>query len=217
MATERQPHWTVHFDSERIRVEGSTVNRWWSGQGHLFDDAGASFDPPQFEGHVWRGATYRTGGSVLRVGAVQFTQSYPGRRATIQLAVTRESLRRLLTVDLGAIEVELGWVYRARLEAGAADTLDADRDPATRLYTPWTRIPRYLRGRLGKSSVVNGEGAVEIETYLGDIDRGIPEYWSHETADEGDLYAEQAAELASGVEFRWPPFERPEGRAGGRF
>ena len=182
MASERHPEWTLHFDSERIKREGMTQNRWWSGLGDLM-----------LETHTWLGARYPDGGMLLSVGDVKYTQTLPGRRTTIQLAVTPESLRRLLLTDLGAIDVTLGWIYRRR-------------------FGPWTRIPRYFRGRLGQADTADGRFSAEVETYMGDIDRGVPLYWSHETAEDGDLYAEQAAELAGGIETRWPPFTTPQPR-----
>ena len=169
--------WTLHLDSERVKDGADVVDRWWQGEGDL-----------EIDGHTWRGAEYPDGkGALISVQGVQFTQSVPGRRATIRIAVTSDAVRRLLQVDLGAVQVTLGFVYRDA--AGA-----------------WQRVPRSFSGRIGRSGVSNGVFEAEVETYLGDVDRGIPEYWSHETAPPGDLYAEQARELEEGLDTRWPPF-----------
>ena len=178
--------WTVHIDASRIRVGGEVVSRYWSGEGDL-----------EIDGHVWRGTRHEDGGQLARVGAVEFTQSVAGRRVVIEMAVTAEAVRRLVQVDLGAIGIVVGWVYRD--SAGF-----------------WQRVPRFYSGRIGRSGVKNGVFSVEVETYLGDVDRGVPLYWSHETAADGDLYAEQARRLASGIDTRWPPFvvDPPKRRGG---
>lgn len=168
--------WTLHLESERIQRMNAPQNRWWSGEGTL-----------AFETHNWLGARYRDGGMLMDISAARYTEALPGRRTTARLAVTSESARALLSVDLGAIDLTIGWIWRTP-------------------FGGWSRIPRYFTGRVGASVLKDGVFEVEIETYLGDIDRGIPEYWSHETAQEGDLYAEQARELSEGSPSRWPPF-----------
>ena len=157
-----------------------SANRWWSGEGDLL-----------FEGHRWRGATYPDGGSLLGISGVKYTQNLPGRRTTASLAVTAESARALLNVDLGAVEAEIGWILR--------------ENP----WADYTRIPRYFRGRVGLTNIQDGVFRAEIETYLGDVDRGVPFYWSHETADRGDFYAWKARAIEQGAvsgDSQWPPF-----------
>ena len=171
--------WTLHLDSERIRRGSAAISRWWSGEGELTTMEG---DPPVAT--TWLGARYPDGGMLLDVGEVQLTQTVPGRRTTIRLAVTGESVRHLLQVDLGAVDVTVGWVFRPPNGS-------------------WTRIPRYHQGRISRSAIANGEFSAEIETYWGNIDNGVPLYWSHETAAPGDLYAEMAQELSEGVETKW--------------
>lgn len=168
--------WTLHIDTDRIMEDGSRVDRWWSGLEDLV-----------IGGETWRGAQNPDGSKLIDVSGVKFTGSVPGRRARVRVAVPGDALRRALQVDLGVAEVTLGWVYR-------------DDDGV------WQRVPRSYRGRLGQSDVLDAEWSGEVETYYSNVDRGQPEYWSHETAPEGDLYAEQARTLEGGIDTRWPPF-----------
>ena len=173
---EQRVAWTLHLNSERIQRMDQPLNRWWSGHGDL-----------TLAGHTWSGAQYADGGMLMQIGGVKFTRSLPSRRATVALAVTTLALQRALQVDLGVIRGTIGWLYR---------------DP----FGDWQRIPRYYTGRIGQSRIVDGVFTAEVETFLGDIDRGFPEYLSHETAPPGNRYAEQARALSEGIPIRWPPF-----------
>ena len=176
---QRPVAWTLYFSSSRITdSEGNTINRWWSGEGDL-----------TFEGHTWKG-TKNKKGSLIEISEASYTENLPDRRLTARMAVTNDSVRRLLTIDLGSVDVQIGWIYN------------------TNYFHPdsWNRVPRYFNGRIGRSVISQGVFECEVETYLGDIDRGVPEYWSYETSVPGDRYAEQARELAGGLEIRWPPF-----------
>lgn len=174
---ERYPAWTVRVDSPRIRRMDAPANRWWSGEGDLV-----------FEGQTWRGATWPGGGSLMDVGPATFTAGMPSGRLVIRVAVGSRDALQAFSTDFGAVDVQVGWLQRESR------------------FAPWQRVPRYAEGWLGQGRLRGGELHIEVDTDLGDIDRGVPEWWSHETADPGDLYAEQAQEIAEAHEDPWPPF-----------
>ena len=126
---------------------------WWTGKGTLV-----------FEGQEWQGALSDKG-SLFDFSEVVYTPTIPDKRTTFDLAIGKESAQRLMSVDLGAVQVELGWIFSK--DEGAT----------------WTRLPRRFVGRLGRTVVNVAEGLFsgEVETYLGDIDRGRPKTWSDET------------------------------------
>ena len=181
MADQVNDGWTLFLDSDRIQEGADVIKRWWSGEADLrvADHAGTL--------RTWRGARYPDGSMLMEVGAVKFTGGAQGRKATFRLAVMDDSLRRAVQIDMGAVRYELGWVY---LDSAGV----------------WQRVPRTYRGRGGKASVQNGQLIVEVAIRRQDIDRGVPLYWSHETAAAGDTYARKARELESGFTTRWPPF-----------
>ena len=194
MANEdRLTAWIVHMDTTRIRRNAVTINRWWSGMGDL-----------TFEGHVWRGAA-RSGNpreTFMAVSDVVWTRDAPGRRATVSWAVLPEHARHAVAVDLGGIGVDIGWIVRPPYgtwppvaERPSWLTVDA---------SGWARGPASHEGVVGESNLHDGYFSIEVETEFGDIDRGIPLYWSHETAEEGDLYAEMAEHIARQPEIDWP-------------
>ena len=129
----------------------------------------------------------------MHLGPVTFTAGLPGARAVLSWAVLPEHTAQALAVDLGGVEVEVGWIYRPPFGA-------------------WTRAPLSHEGWIGETNLQDGAYSVEIETQYGDIDRGVPEQWSHETADPGDLYAEMAQRISERRDIDWPLNLTGEGR-----
>ena len=168
--------WIVHLDTTRIRRGAITINRWWSGLNDLV-----------FENETWEGAAYSDDphDTFMAVGPVKYTRGLPGRRATVSWAVLPEHTRHAVAVDLGGIEVHVGWIYQPPFGA-------------------WARGPCSHEGWVGETSLNDGWFTIEVETQLGDVDRGNPLYWSHETADAGDLYAEMAQHISERPEIDWP-------------
>ena len=150
---------------------------WWSGEGTITVGSQA-----------YQGATVN-GQAFLDVSGVEQTQGLPSRRATIRLAVVPETTRRLLQQDYGPIPITVGWV-RSR---------DGGRT--------WTRLPRSFSGRLSNPRLLDGLYTVEIETVLGDADRGIPQRWSYEAFESrhNDKFFEAVSSYATGIDLKWPP------------
>ena len=150
---------------------------WWSGEGDI-----------TVESQVYRGATVN-GQAFLDVSAVEQSQGLPSRRATVRLAVVPEITRRLLQQDYGPIPITIGWI-RSR---------DAGRT--------WQRLQRSFSGRLSNPRLLDGLYEVEIETVLGDSDRGTPLRWSYEAfqSRQNDNFFEAVASYASGIDLKWPP------------
>ena len=168
--------WTLYLADSDPDPDTTTPRRWWSGEGDLV-----------LEGHTWRGAS-GPAGALMEIGPVETRQGLPGRRTTFRLAVVPASVQRLLQVDLGGVELQIGFLG----EIGGV----------------LTRIPRYAEGRLSEHVIRDGELTGTIETWLGDVDRGRPLEWSHETQQArspGDESASQAAVGAVDRAIRWPP------------
>jgi len=136
------------------------------------------------------GKTYRPGHFISIQHAANETGT-PNRRATASFAVTDPAVRAALLQDEGPTLIEVQFVH------------SADRGRT------WRIVGNRHIGRLSSPLLRDGAYSVEIETYRGDVDRGRPAKWSHERQSKrgggGDLAFEMAAQLASGVETRWPP------------
>ena len=147
---------------------------------------------------IWSGSepltlgakTYAPGHMIGIQHAVSETGA-PSRRATASFAVADPSVRAALLQDEGPALVEVQFLH------------SADRG------ITWTIAGARAMGRLSSPVLRDGIYSVEIETYKGDVDRGRPAKWSHERQVKrgagGDLAFEMAAQLAIGIETRWPP------------
>ena len=149
---------------------------WWSGEGSIV-----------VESQTYQGATVN-GQAFLDVSAIDQNEGPPIKRATARMAVVPEMTRRLLQQDYGPIPITIGWI-RSR---------DGGRN--------WTRLPRSFKGRLSNPQLSNGLYSVEIETVLGDADRGTPLRWSYEAHlnRHNDKFFEAVSTYATGVDVRWP-------------
>ncbi len=178
------------------------ATRLWTGRGELSfapDDGDAGGDARKV---AW------TGGAALGIGEHERVSGRPERRMSLALSGVPRERRARFMQDPGPIEVTVRWVYSPDLGES------------------WHEVPgaRY-RGRLSGGSLQDGTLAVELETLLGDVERGRPRRWSHEdqqrrsparevAAGDGgakrtvpaDLGLEHMRALArQGVETAWPP------------
>ena len=122
--------WTLVFSTEYVQIRETGTARlsldptdpdppthWWSGEGTL-----------HFEGHDWSGAQ-TADGMLMEFGAVESTPNLEETAVTGRLALTDESLRRALALDLGPLHVEVGWIR------------------STDYGKTWNRTNRYYRGQ----------------------------------------------------------------------
>ena len=138
-----------------------------------------------YDGETWRGAY-----GVVEVSETEQDISAPSQRVTITVGIADNTLRAALLQDEGPVVVELRWIYST--DSGLT-------------YVP---LPRRFMGRLSRPTMSDGLYRAELETYDGDIDRGRPKYWSHETQiaeypDDNGLEAMRA--LGAGIDVSWPP------------
>ena len=174
----RNVAWLLTLADTNPAADTTTPGYWWSGKGDLV-----------FESITWSGSR-SSKGSLIDIGQVTQTIDLPGQRTTIRMAVTNESVRRIMSVDLGGIRVEIGWIY------------------STDKGVTWNRIPRRFKGRLSETKITNGVVALTVETALGDVDRGRPVWWSdasQRARSTNDEYFAQASALAGDRDIRWPP------------
>ena len=138
-----------------------------------------------YDGETWRGAY-----GVVEVSETEQDISAPSQRVTVTVGIADNTLRAALLQDEGPVVVELRWIYST--DSGLT-------------YVP---LPRRFMGRLSRPTMSDGLYRAELETYDGDIDRGRPKYWSHETQiaehpDDNGLEAMRA--LGAGIDVSWPP------------
>lgn len=127
--------------------------------------------------------------SLMRISAVEQQAGDPDRRASIELVLTDEQLRNELSRRIGAPTVTI-------------HTVSQQTDGS------WTILPGSFVGRWSSSEIVGSIYRAEVETWLGDVDRGLPVVVSDETqrlAHSGDRGLEYVRSLADGFEARWPP------------
>ena len=129
---------------------------WWNGRGEMTVTVPSLGGPITYMGNV------QDKGPLIEIGDVPFTAELPDRRASFKLALTGESARAAWNADLGAVQVQMNWIW----------SRDNGRN--------WTLLPMEFVGRLSNYQIKDGELAGEVETYLGNIDRGRPLMWSHE-------------------------------------
>ena len=150
---------------------------WWSGEGDI-----------TVGGQLYHGATINNQ-AFIDISSVDQTEGLPVKRATVRMAVVPETTRRLLQQDYGPIPITIGWI-RSR---------DGGRN--------WIRLPRSFTGRLSNSKIANGAFECDVETILGDADRGTPLRWSYEAHlhRHNDKVFEAVHEYSGGVDVSWPP------------
>ena len=168
-------HWLLTIDDLGAPAE---TRYWWSGEDNLV-----------YDGITWLGTTV-AGEHLMTVSPVEHTLGEQSRRATIQLVVTGEAVRRVLSQDPGPVQIRVDWL------------VSEDNGETFR------KLARSFYGRLSGPTYQNGIYSAELETRLGDTDRHDPRQWSHENQLQlhpGDMGLEFARSLADGFELKWPP------------
>ena len=139
---------------------------------------------------VWSGHTWR-GSAVLDIGEAEQSSGTPDRRLTIGISGIPIDLRSQFLQDPGPAQVTISWIS------------------STDQGVTWAATPLVMQGRLSGPVMRDGVLVVEIETALGDVDRGRPAYWSHEDQQRrhpGDRGLEYMRDLSGrGIETGWPP------------
>lgn len=157
-----------------------TPFRLWSGEGLL-----------SVSGKSYQGTTY-SGGALIAVETSPISIGENTSRAKITMAVPTSAIREMLSIDVGPVWID------------AFNIISNDNGKT------WKRLPTGIAGRLSKP-FFDVEGSlynVEIETYSGDSDRGVPLLWSDESlrADyPDDLGFEFMRNYETGVDIKWPP------------
>ena len=155
-------------------------HRVWSGYGDL-----------QFEGEIWTG-TQSQQGPFVAISPLTNNVGEPARRASVSIAVPKSTIRQMLAVDVGPVEVSI-------------KPIQSQNNGKS-----WIRLARGFKGFLSRPNFDSNTSiyTVELETWSGDSDRGSPRYWSDEHQRQehpGDKGFEFARALAEGEEISWPP------------
>lgn len=155
-----------------------TDRHWWSGEGDITID-----------GTTYKGATV-DGQVLIGISPLEHSVDQPNKRMRIQVAIDKGSLRDILAEDVGIVGVRVRWIVSG--DAGQS----------------WYDLGRSFFGRLSAPVISGGVYSMELETYLGDADKGSPLQWSDETQQvqyPGDRGFEYVRGLADGFEHKWPP------------
>ncbi len=129
------------------------------------------------------------GAPFIRVSASQSSVGAPRRRLQVSFALTDRTTRLAFLQDPGPLTVEVTWIHST--DNGAT----------------WQLAPRKFVGRLSNPVISGGVYTIEIETYGGDVDRGVPLTWSDDDQQKrfpGDKGFEYLRQLASGIDTSWP-------------
>ena len=154
--------------------------RLWSGEGST-----------TISGKSYQGTTF-SGGGLIAVENAPISVGDNTTRAKITIAVPTSAIREMLSIDVGPVWVE------------AFNIISNDNGKT------WIRLPTGIAGRLSKP-FFDVEGSlynVEIETYSGDADRGVPKLWSDENQRNDypeDLGFEFMRNYETGIDIKWPP------------
>jgi len=139
------------------------------------------------------GETYQGMASTLEIGPIEAVTGSPDRRLQLRIGAIPMALRAQFLQDPGPRPVTVRLARVSRTGSAPAATL----------------LPTLERGRLSTVTMQEGVLEVEIETYRGDVDLGVPQLWSHEDQQRrypGDRGLEYMRALArSGITGAWPP------------
>ena len=142
-----------------------------------------------FENKIWYGAANQDG-VMLTVESIPNQIGLPDQRVKISLSINTKKAIVFWSYDLSGCSVDIGYIHS---EDGIS----------------WSRLPNRMIGRLSQIKILNNILSAEVESWLGDIDRGVIEYWddaTHQKKYPGDTFFSRMAQLASGIEIRgWPP------------
>lgn len=181
MDNERYFHWLVTVKAVPAfgDLPAIPVRTWWSGSGEL-----------SFGGETYEGTWSEDSGALVEVSAVQNEVGDPSGRVRFIVALTPESLIALSQTYFGIPSVTIEWIT----------SIDAGKT--------WTRIPRKFTGKVSLPKInADGRLAIEVESFTGDTDQGVEQYWSdesHQQRHPGDLFFSHVRNLTErGKELRW--------------
>ena len=160
-----------------FEVEGTDLLLW------------SGFQPMTFSGKTYMGCSDEDGNCLVSVSEVEQSLDQPNRRMTVALAMTDPAVRARFMQDFGPLPVRIQWLLGGWQGTGFRSTGFS------------------FHGFMSKPKLLDGLYTVEIETYLGDVDRGEPVKWSHESQQvrhPGDIGFNSMRQLASGLEIKWP-------------
>ena len=154
--------------------------RWWDGELALL-----------FENVRWEGMRTSTG-SLLQVSPINNQIGVPEGRVSVQFVVTEQAAGLFFAHDLTGIDADVGFIRSA--DGGSS----------------WERADARLIGRLSEITVDQHVATALVETWYGDVDRGVVRYWNdqeHQAEFPGDTFFSRMEQLASGsfVLRGWPP------------
>lgn len=139
----------------------------------------------------FEGKTYMGAGSVIEISPFQSDLQHAPRRMTVRVALAKDaSIRAAFMQDDGPVPIRVEWLFSK--DNGLS----------------WKKMPLRFVGRLSNPTMQNQVLTVEIETFSGDVDRGVTRIWSdatHQAAYPGDRFFEDATALIAGeATERWP-------------
>ena len=102
------------------------------------------------------------GGAFVSISPIEVNQGAPNKRVRIKMVAVGEVIRRLLQQDYGPLPITITLIRSS----------DTGRT--------WQSIGRSFKGRLSNPLLAKGIYEVEVETHLGDADKGVPRKWSFE-------------------------------------
>ena len=125
------------------------------------------------------------------MSSIHSQQDVAENRVTIAIAIAPEAHAEFWANDFSGIDVDTGYIV----------STDDGRS--------WVRLPQRFRGRVSETIIRDAVALITVETYLGDIDRGVVRYWDHATQQfryPGDTFFSRSASLAEGIDIQgWPP------------
>lgn len=150
----------------------------------------SSLDQPiTIDGQVYEGM-----GDLIQITSLsEQREGVPNSRLTVSFAAVEEETRKELLVDEGPQKVTIKWAY-IDLEDGADKTVKL--------------LNRTFIGRISNPKMNGITWSCELETPIGDADKGKLQVWSDQSQQEefpGDKGLEFLKDLTKGVEIFWPP------------
>lgn len=173
-------YWIMTCDISDFSPEsGNQPAYLWNGHGEITID-----------GKTYTGVVDSAGTVLASVNQVTYQANLPARRAEITLLITKPEVHVLLQQNIGVPKIFLQW-YWGRTPIG-----------------PWTKTPRTFLGRISSTKIKGNVWTAQLETFMGDLSRPVPQLTSHEShiEEHPDQHGySQARLVAQSHERRWPP------------
>ena len=156
----------------------ASVSRFWMGIGDL-----------AFGGVTYTGVE-GPGGFLMQISVAASATDVPDERTSLVIAATTDAAREFFREDRGPMGVRVEYI--TSIDHGAT----------------WQSTGRVTSGRISNADydAVQRLWAAEIETVAG-TEFIKPEHWDHASQQRrfpGDLGFQFQADLASGIDIRWP-------------